>query len=296
MVAGSKADMKWLILGGGQLAKSLEADLITDNANFISLGHAQLDITNPGHVEEIFLAERPDVVVNTAAWTNVDLAETNEAEARIVNAIGPEILAGASAKIESLFVQISTDYVFSGISKTPWKENALIAPISAYGRTKAEGEARVRMEYEQGSLIVRTAWLYSHFGKNFVKTMAEIAIKENREVEVVSDQIGQPTSAYDLARQLRLLIEGGSKSGTYHATNSGSASWYELAQLVFDLCGANSERVNPMKTPKNANIAVRPAYSVLDNKNWTHVGLSPMRDWRIALENALPMIISKLNG
>ena len=288
--------MKWLILGGGQLAKSLEAELRRNNANFTSLTHGQLDITNVGHVQEIFLAERPNVVVNTAAWTNVDLAETNEAEARIVNAMGPEILAGASAKIESLFVQISTDYVFSGLSTTPWKENAFTEPISAYGRTKAEGETRVRKEYEQGSLIVRTAWLYSHFGKNFVKTMAKIAIRESREVEVVSDQIGQPTSAYDLAAQLRLLIEADSKSGTYHATNSGSASWYQLAKLVFDLCGANSERVKPIKTLKNTNLAVRPAYSVLDNENWKHEGLLPMRDWRIALENALPLIISELNG
>jgi dTDP-4-dehydrorhamnose reductase len=296
MVARFEANMKWLILGGGQLAKSLEANLTTDNAHFISLTHDQLDITNAGHVQEIFLAERPNVVVNAAAWTNVDLAETNEAEARNVNAKGPEILAGAAAKIESLFVQISTDYVFSGLSKTPWKESALTAPISAYGRTKAEGEARVRREYEQGSLIVRTAWLYSHFGKNFVKTMAEIAIKESRDVEVVSDQIGQPTSAYDLAAQLRLLIDADSKSGIYHATNTGSASWYELAQLVFELCDANSERVKPIGTPKNANLAVRPTYSVLDNENWRYEGLLPMRDWRTALESALPLIISELNG
>jgi dTDP-4-dehydrorhamnose reductase len=296
MVARSKADMKWLILGGGQLAKSLEADLKMNKANFLSLNHSQLDITNPGDVEKIFLAERPNVVVNTAAWTNVDLAESHEAEAMIVNAIGPEILAGTSAMIGSLFVQISTDYVFSGLAATPWKENAQTAPSSAYGRTKAEGEARVVRAYPQGSFIVRTAWLYSHFGKNFVKTMAEIAIRESREVEVVSDQIGQPTSAYDLASQIRLLINADSKSGIYHGTNGGSTSWYELAQLVFDLCGANSERVKPIKTPENANTAVRPAYSVLDNKNWIEEGLLPMRDWRIALENALPLILSELNG
>ena len=288
--------MKWLILGGGQLAKSLEAELTVNEANFLSLNHAQLDITNPEDVKKVFSAERPNVVVNTAAWTNVDLAETHETEAMIVNAMGPEILAEASAMIDSLFVQISTDYVFSGPATTPWKENALTAPNSAYGRTKAAGEARVVRAYSQGSLIVRTAWLYSHFGKNFVKTMAEIAIKESRDVEVVSDQIGQPTSAYDLASQLRLLIDSNSKSGIFHGTNSGATSWYELAQSVFDLCGANSERVKPIKTPINANTAVRPAYSVLDNKNWIEKGILPMRDWRLALENALPLIISELNG
>lgn len=288
--------MKWLILGGGQLAKSLEAELRINEANFLSLNHAQLDITNPREVKKVFSAERPNVVVNTAAWTNVDLAETHEAEAMIVNAMGPEILAGASAMIDSLFVQISTDYVFSGVTTTPWKENALTAPISAYGRTKAAGEVRVARAYSQGSLIVRTAWMYSQFGKNFVKTMAEIALKESRDVEVVSDQIGQPTSAYDLASQLRLLIDSNSKCGIFHGTNSGATSWYELAQLVFDLCGANSERVKPIKTTKRVNTAVRPAYSVLDNSNWLEIGIQPMRDWRIALENALPKIISELNG
>ena len=295
MVAGFKANMKWLILGGGQLAKTLEADLRINNANFTSLTRAQLDITNEVHVQEILLAERPNVVVNTAAWTNVELAETHEAEARIVNAIGPEILAKASARIQSLFVQVSSDYVFSGMSKTPWKETASTAPSSAYGRTKAEGEARVLEAYTTGSLIVRTAWLYSQFGKNFVKTMVEIATKEKRDVEVVFDQVGQPTSAYDLANQIRFLIEADARSGIYHGTNSGSASWHELAQFVFDFCGENSERVKPINSNQIANLAIRPAYSVLEHGNWIDQGLFPMRDWRIALEDALPLIISELN-
>lgn len=287
--------MKWLILGGGQLAKSLETELAKRNAQFISLNHSQLDITDENRVNEVFLSERPTVVVNAAAWTNVELAETHEAEARIVNAVGPDILAKASAIIESLFVQISTDYVFSGLSRTPWKENDLVAPSSVYGRTKAEGEERVLKAYGQGSYVVRTAWLYSHLGKNFVKTMAKIAINESREVEVVSDQVGQPTSAYDLAAQIRLLIEADSNPGIYHGTNSGSASWFELAQFVFEFCGANPERVKPINTSKSAMLAIRPEYSVLGNEKWLRVGLLPMRDWHIALEDALPLIISELN-
>lgn len=287
--------MKWLILGGGQLAKSLEAELQINNAHFISLNHSQLDITHESHVNEVFLRERPNVVVNAAAWTNVDLAETHEAEAREVNANGPEILARASAIIKSSFVQISTDYVFSGSSGTPWEEDALVAPSSAYGRTKAEGEKRVLNTYAQGSHIVRTAWLYSHYGKNFVKTMASIAIKESREVEVVADQIGQPTSAYDLAAQIRLLIESDSSKGIYHGTNSGSTSWFELARFVFDFCNANPERVKPIDTIQSARLAIRPTYSVLGNENWSREGLLPMRDWRLALKDALPIIISELN-
>lgn len=295
MVARPQADMKWLILGGGQLAKSLETELKKNSVRFISLNHSQLDITDEKRVNEIFLSERPSVVVNAAAWTNVELAESHEAEARIVNAVGPDILAKASAIIESLFVQISTDYVFSGFSRMPWPENALVAPSSAYGRTKAEGEDLVLKAYPQGSYVVRTAWLYSHLGKSFVKTMAKIAIKESREVEVVSDQVGQPTSAYDLAAQIRLLIEAQSNAGIYHGTNSGSASWFELAQFVFEFCGAHPERVKPINTIKSAMLATRPEYSVLGNEKWLQVGIRPMRDWRIALEDTLPLIISELN-
>ena len=295
MVARPQADMKWLILGGGQLAKSLETELKKNSVRFISLNHSQLDITDEKRVNEIFLSERPSVVVNAAAWTNVELAESHEAEARIVNAVGPDILAKASAIIESLFVQISTDYVFSGFSRMPWPENALVAPSSAYGRTKAEGEDLVLKAYPQGSYVVRTAWLYSHLGKSFVKTMAKIAIKESREVEVVSDQVGQPTSAYDLAAQIRLLIEAHSNAGIYHGTNSGSASWFELAQFVFEFCGADPERVKPINTIKSAMLATRPEYSVLGNEKWLQVGIRPMRDWRIALEDTLPLIISELN-
>jgi dTDP-4-dehydrorhamnose reductase len=287
--------MKWLILGGGQLAKSLETELTRNSVRFTSLNHSQLDVTDEKRVSQVFLSERPTVVVNAAAWTNVELAEKHEAEARLVNAVGPEILANASATSESVFVQISTDYVFSGLSRVPWPENALVAPISAYGRTKAEGEEQVTRAYSQGSYIVRTAWLYSHFGKNFVKTMASIAINESREVDVVSDQVGQPTSAYDLAVQIRLLVESNSRNGIYHGTNSGSASWFELAQFIFDFCKANPKRVKPIDTTQNAKLAIRPAYSVLGNANWLREGLSPMRDWRIALKEALPKIISELN-
>jgi len=295
MVARSQEEMKWLIVGGGQLAKSLEAELTTSNITFISLNRSQLDISDRNQVNDVLLAERPSVVVNAAAWTNVDLAETHEAEARIVNALGPEFLAQASMQIESSFVQISTDYVFSGLSGTPCKENALTAPSSAYGRTKAEGEFRVLKAFPQGTRVIRTAWLYSQYGKNFVKTIAKIALEESHEVEVVSDQIGQPTSAYDLASHIRVLVEANARPGIYHGTNAGSASWFDLAQFVFNFCGADPERVKPCKTINKAGIAFRPHYSVLGHEKWLEEGLMPMRDWRIALEDALPSIISELS-
>ena len=287
--------MKWLIVGGGQLAKSLEAELTTNNIAFVSLTHSQLDISDKNQVNDVLLGERPNVVVNGAAWTNVDLAETHEAEARIVNALGPEFLAQASMQIESSFVQISTDYVFSGLSRTPWRENAVTAPKSAYGRTKAEGEYRVLKAYPQGTKVLRTAWLYSQYGKNFVKTIAKVALEESRTVEVVSDQIGQPTSAYDLASHIRLLVEANAQPGIYHGTNAGSASWFDLAQFVFNFCGADPERVKPCNTINEERIAIRPHYSVLGHEKWLEEGLMPMRDWRIALKDALPTIISELS-
>jgi dTDP-4-dehydrorhamnose reductase len=293
MVARSQEEMKWLIVGGGQLAKSLEAELITNNTAFISLTRSQLDISDKNQVNDVLFDERPNVVVNAAAWTKVDLAETHESEARIVNALGPEFLAQASMQIESSFVQISTDYVFSGLSRTPWNENAVTAPGSAYGRTKAEGEYRVLKAYPQGTKVLRTAWLYSQYGKNFVKTIAKVALEESRTIEVVSDQIGQPTSAYDLASHIRLLVEANARPGIYHGTNAGSASWFDLAQFVFNFCGADPERVKPCNTINEARIAIRPHYSVLGHEKWLEEGLMPMRDWRIALEDALPTIISE---
>ncbi len=287
--------MKWLVLGGGQLAKALEIELSNYNAEFRSLSHSQLDITDESSVSRLFMNEKPDVIINAAAWTDVERAETFETEAGLVNAKGPEILAKSSAMIKASFVQISTDYVFSGHSATPWPENAVVVPSSAYGRTKAEGEDLVLKAYAQGSFVVRTAWLYSQFGENFVKTMAQIAINESREVEVVFDQLGQPTSTYDLARQIWLLIEANVEPGIYHGTNSGSASWFDLARYIFELCGENPNRVKPIRTVQIAKSAIRPEYSVLGNGKWLQAGLSPMRDWRLALEEALPLIISALD-
>lgn len=295
MVARHEDKMKWLILGGGQLAKALEVELQAYDVSFQSLNHSQLDITNEKQVHDVIFKELPDILVNAAAWTNVDLAEKHEAEARLVNALGPEILARASSRIESLFVHISTDYVFSGNSRTPWKEEAVTAPSSAYGRTKAEGEVRVLKTYGENAYVIRTAWLYSHLGKNFVKTMAKIALQEDREVEVVSDQVGQPTLAYDLASRIRLLVEADSRPGIYHATNSGSTSRFELARFIFKHCGTSPDRVKPIKTMSSTTLARRPEFSVLGNEKSLGDGLRPMRDWREALEDALPRIISRLD-
>ena len=285
-------EMKWMILGGGgQLGRALSSQLKKSNIKFIALNRAQLDIASQSDVKKWFAREVPNVVVNAAAWTNVDLAESEEKSALLVNALGPKLLAEESAKIGAKFVQLSTDYVFSGESTTPWGESAELSPDSAYGRTKAQGERFVLDSYESGSFIVRTAWLYSPWGKNFVKTVAMVAESETRNIEVVNDQIGQPTSAMELAQQILRLINSDASPGIFHGTNSGQATWFELARLVFELLGEDQGRVIPVNSSHFPRPARRPNYSVLGHDNWTIPGLLPMRNWQIALEDTLPFIV-----
>ena len=291
MVAAVK-EMKWMILGGkGQLGRAMTSQLETDNVEFLSLDHVQLDITNHRDIEKWFIKESPDVVVNAAAWTNVDSAELNEEKALMVNAYGPNFLAAACRKSGAKFIQISTDYVFSGNSNSPWTETAEISPVSAYGRTKAKGEIFVLDAHPEGSVIVRTAWLYSPWGKNFVKTILKIALNERGNIEVVNDQIGQPTSALDLVKQIQELVQSDLPSGIYHGTNSGQASWYDLANQIFRLVGENQERVIAVDSLAVNRLAKRPSYSVLGHDRWKSGGMKPMRNWREALEDALPEIL-----
>ena len=295
MVAPVKK-MKWMILGSeGQLGRAMSAKLVREDTEFSTFSHAQLDITNKFEVEKRILSATPDVVINTAAWTNVDSAEIQESQALLVNAVGPKFLAESCAKSGAKFVHISTDYVFSGKSISPWDENSDLSPVSAYGRSKASGEDFVLEAYSINSYIVRTAWLYSPWGKNFVKTIMKIALEERRSVEVVNDQIGQPTSAMDLATQIYWLISNEASPGIYHGTNGGQASWFELAKRVFELLGEDASRVIAVDSAGLPNPSIRPAYSVLGHQKWSTEGMAPMRNWQDALECAMPAILQTIN-
>lgn len=288
--------MKWMILGGeGQLGQTMAMELARKDVEFISLNRAQLDITNQSHIDEWFNSESPDVVINAAAWTNVDLAEFEEGKAFLVNAHGPKLLAAACSRIRAKFVHISTDYVFSGEADSPWKETAATSPSSAYGRTKMEGERFVLDTYPSNSFIVRTAWLYSPWGRNFVKTVLKIALHETKSMEVVNDQVGQPTSALDLVSQIQLMVNLDTSPGIYHGTNSGQTSWFELAQQIFTLVGEDPCRVVAVDSKHFPRPAKRPAYSVLGHEQWVIQGLSPMRNWSDAVKDALPVIIQTMN-
>jgi dTDP-4-dehydrorhamnose reductase len=289
--------MSWLITGGsGQLGIALSRELDSRGIFFHTWNSKELDITQSPIVQVLFSSLSPDVIVNCAAWTDVDGAESNEHLASRVNSEGAENVALAAKQGQAKLIHLSTDYVFSGESNAPWEIDAIVNPQSAYGRTKAEGENRVLDSYPENSSIVRTAWLYSPWGKNFVKTMTRLAIKSDKEVRVVNDQVGQPTSATDLAKQIVDLGLSGAPSGIYHGTNAGKATWFELAKEIFIFSGANINRVIPVSSIEYPRPAKRPAYSVLSHDSWAKTAIEPMRDWRIALEKAIPAIISAVQA
>ena len=291
MVAAVKKELTWLITGRmGQLGRALEEVLHERNSTYLCLGHQELDINNKKEVHRIFQQELPDVIVNTAAWTNVEEAEFNEKLARETNAIAPSSLAQEASKVGAKFIHISSDYVFSGSRQTPWDEYSVTSPNSAYGRSKEEGEKLVLSAYKSGSFIVRTSWLYSPWGKNFVKSVTETAILDSRNIKIVNDQIGQPTSALELAEQIFTLANSSANAGIYHASGGGETSWFDLAQFIFRYFDQNPNRVLPIPSTMYSSNVNRPKYSVLGHDRWLQEGLSPMRSWRDALETLLPRV------
>jgi dTDP-4-dehydrorhamnose reductase len=289
--------MTWLITGGsGQLGIAVSQELGERGLLFNAWSSKDLNITQGPIVGDFVSDLSPKVIINCAAWTDVDGAETDELQASRVNSDGAESLALAAKNCGAKLIHISTDYVFSGESKSPWQTGDAINPQSAYGRTKADGEVRVMRNYPSNSTIVRTAWLYSPWGKNFAKTMTRLAINGDGEIRVVSDQMGQPTSAIDLAKQLVELALSNSPAGIYHGTNSGQGTWFEFAQEIFKLVGADTNRVVPVSSSEYPRPAKRPSYSVLSHEAWARTTIQPMRDWRIALEEAMPAIISAVKA
>ena len=285
--------MSWLITGGkGQLGIAVSQELVERGILFYAWSSGDLNITQGPIVRDVIAKLSPKVIINCAAWTDVDGAESHEIEASRVNSDGAENLAVAANLCHSKLIHVSTDYVFSGENQKPWRVEDGINPQSAYGRTKAAGESRVLATYPENSFIVRTAWLYSPWGKNFARTITKQAIKGQSEVRVVSDQVGQPTAAIDLAKQLVELGLSTSPVGVYHGTNSGQATWFEFAQEIFKLAGADVGRVTPVSSSDFSRPAKRPTYSVLNHDEWAKSSIKPLRDWRIALAEAMPAIIS----
>jgi len=272
----------YLITGAsGMLGRDLQTALFGHAVT--ALGRADLDVTDLAAVRDA--AAGHDVIINAAAYTNVDDAETHEDAAYAVNAIGARNLAVAASAWSARLVQVSTDYVFNGRAREPYREDTPLDPISAYGRTKAAGERFVLEENPERSFIVRTAWLYGAHGPNFARTMLRLAGSHDT-VSVVNDQHGQPTWTADLARQIVALLGAEAPPGIYHGTSSGEATWYDFARAVFSAAGLDPARVTPTDSSHFERPAPRPSYSVLGHDAWADAGLAPMRAWADALADA----------
>jgi dTDP-4-dehydrorhamnose reductase len=283
--------VRWLVTGAsGMLGRDLVDVLGAAGEEVTAVTRSDLDVTDatavaaavPGH----------EVVVNAAAWTDVDGAEEHETEATRINGLAPQLLAAACAAEGARLVQVSTDYVFDGAADRPYAEDAPLAPRSAYGRSKAAGEAAVRALLPGSAYLVRTAWLYGEHGGNFVRTMARLE-SERDTVDVVDDQVGQPTWSRELARGVHRLVAADAPPGTYHATAAGQTSWYGLARAVFEELGADPGRVRPTTTDRYPRPAPRPAYSVLSHESWTRAGVPPLGDWRAMLHDAVPTVTGR---
>jgi len=294
-----RRSLMWLIVGGsGQLGHALSRLLTERNIEFVAPSSRDLDIRDKEEIEGFVSQLRPSVIVNAAAYTNVDLAETEIQLAFDINEAGPANLATAAKSVSAPFIHISTDYVFSGENTKPWTESDPVAPVSIYGKSKAAGEAQVLNMYPEGSYILRTAWLYSPWGKNFAKTMATMALLD-KEAKVVNDQFGQPTSATDLALQILETVTAKIPFGVYHATNGGETSWFGFARAIYELCGKDPNLVAPTDSATFVRAAKRPRYSVLDHGKWItqegKVGASnEMRNWREALKEIFSDIESQI--
>lgn len=286
--------MKILITGSkGQLGNELqdiinkgyaEIGKVSDNiknSEVIALDVEELDITKLDEVNRVLTDVKPDVVINCAAATNVDGCESNEDFAFKVNSIGPRNLAIISEKIGAKLVQVSTDYVFSGVGEKPLTEYDITAPYSVYGKTKLLGENYVR-EFCSKYFIVRTAWLYGYVGHNFVYTMRRLG-KEKDSINVVNDQRGNPTHANDLAYHILKLIET-EEYGVYHCTGKGECTWYDFAKTIIELSGEEC-KVNPCTSEEYKTPAKRPEYSSLDNMMLRNTVGDEMRDWKDAIKS-----------
>ena len=285
--------MKALIVGGGgQLGRSLAVTAPKD-VEVVIRDRSTLDITDPSAVGAIIEAVRPDLLLNAAAYTAVDKAESEEDAARAVNATAVGVLADAARKVGARFGHVSTDFVFDGRAGVPYRPDSPTAPLGAYGRSKLAGERAAGSE----ALIVRTAWVYAATGNNFVRTMLRL-MASHPQVRVVADQIGTPTYAPGLAGAFWALAEQDAR-GIYHYTDSGAASWYDFAvaiqeeALAIGLLGS-AVPILPITTADYPTPAVRPYYSVLEkSKTWSALG-APAPHWRVNLRVMLSEI--RTNG
>jgi len=282
--------MKALIIGGkGQLGTTL-AQTVPPSISTLSLDLPEFDITSPQAVDAIIDKEKPDVIVNASAYTAVDRAEDEVDSAYKVNATGPKNLASAAKRTGTRLIHVSTDYVFDGTACTPYPPEAICTPIGVYGQSKRQGEINI-LDVIDDSVIIRTSWLYSQYGNNFVLTMLRL-MKERDRLKVVADQVGAPTWAASLATAIWAAAENKQLKGIYHCSDAGVTSWYDFAVAIQEeaLDRGILEQpipITPITTAEFPTPAKRPSYSVLDcTRAWRDIGIEPIQ-WRVALRQML---------
>ncbi len=281
----------------GQIVSSL-IECGAGVAEIVALGRPQLDLANEQSVARAFEGLRPDVIVNAAAYTLVDKAEEDAEAAMRVNAAGAGAVAAAAARLGVPIIHLSTDYVFDGVMDRPYREDDLVGPTGVYGRTKLEGERRVAAQCDD-HVILRTAWVYSPFGTNFVRTMLRLG-ETRHELGVVADQLGNPTSAVDIANGVLTIAQHISRDasamlrGVFHMTGSGEATWAELAEAAFAQAqkhGRSPVLVKRITTADYPTPAKRPANSRLDNTRLREIYSLSLPDWRISLRRCVDRLL-----
>lgn len=278
---------KVLVTGaGGMLAADLVPVLRAAMHDVVACGRDRLDVVDAQQVRAVLLAERPQVVVHCAAYTNVDGAEADPQAAFAVNRDGARHVAEACKAVGAAMVYVSTDYVFDGRGSMPYRVDDPPNPLGVYGRSKLEGELAVRKALPE-HFVVRTSWLYGHGGKNFVDTMRKLG-REKPELAVVDDQIGSPTWTRDLAEAIGDLIET-TRFGVYHATGTGTCSWYGLTRKIMELEGLKTP-VRPITTAELGRPAPRPLYSVLDCSRLEDAGVEPMPRWEDSVARYMALV------
>lgn len=295
MTSAAPTSTKVLITGaGGQVGRML-LETRPDAFEAVACTHADLDIGSPETVRELVGRHRPAVIINAAAYTAVDKAESEPDAATRINAEGPGHLAAAARECGARLIHISTDFVFDGTASTPYRPDSATSPLSVYGRTKRDGEVAVLDALPEHATIVRTAWVYAATGSNFLRTMLRV-MRANGAVRVVADQVGTPTAARSLAETLWRVVSAPQIRGIHHWTDAGVASWYDFAVAIAEEGAAlgllpPEVAVTPIATSQYPTPARRPSYSVLDKGSLAPYGISPIH-WRKRLRAVLKEISS----
>jgi dTDP-4-dehydrorhamnose reductase len=278
--------MKIFVTGSRGMLGTDVMEILAADHDVLGCDLPNCDLLDSEQVEQVVAAYQPDAIIHTAAYTNVDQAETEQAAAQALNEIGARNIAVAARRQQARLLYISTDYVFDGAKTSPYTEDDPPCPLGVYGLTKLQGERQVQAILgARDALIVRTAWLYGHHGKNFVSAILHRA-QQQPELQVVNDQIGSPTFTRDLACGLQILLER-EGHGIFHVTNDGQCSWYDFARAILEARGLTHVRVQPISTADLQRPAPRPAFSVLDTSKFVAFTGQKLQHWKQGLRSYL---------